>query len=109
VEDLEDENRELKAQVCTCDKYEARVAQKEESDNGLSYATPEEAEIRLPVPITVLPAVSGQRCKPSKGHLISRIAFPSISPTGSGPARTTTIICNKRMEFSQVVSGLQST
>jgi uncharacterized protein (UPF0335 family) len=24
VEDLEDENKELKAQVCTCDKYESR-------------------------------------------------------------------------------------
>jgi hypothetical protein len=109
VEDLEDENKELKAQVCTCDKYEARVVPKEESDDGLSYATPEEESIRLPVPIEVLPAVSGQRCKPSKGHLISRIAFPSISPSGSGPTRSPTFIRKKRMEFSQVVSGLQST
>jgi hypothetical protein len=109
VEDLEDENKELKAQVCTCDKYEARVVEKEESDDGLSYATPEEESIRLPVPAVVLPAVSGQRCKPSKGHLISRIAFPSISPSGAGPTRSPTAIRKKRMEFSQVVSGLQST
>ena len=36
VEDLEDENRELKEQVCTCDKYEAKVIPKEESEDGLS-------------------------------------------------------------------------
>ena len=108
VEDLEDENRELKAQVCTCDKYEARVIPKEESDSGLSYATPEEESIRLPAPITVLPAVSGQRCKPSKGHLLSPLRFPSLSP-GGGATRSTTKIRSSRMEFSQVVSGLEST
>jgi hypothetical protein len=108
VEDLEDENRELKAQVCTCDQYEAKVVPKEESDSGLSYATPEEESVRLPVPITVLPAVSGQRCKPSKGHPLSRLRFPSLSP-GIGVARTTTKIRSSRMEFAKVVSGLEST
>ena len=49
VEDLEDKNKELKEQVCTCDKYEARVMLKEESDDGLSYTTPEEES----VPITL--------------------------------------------------------
>jgi hypothetical protein len=108
VEDLEDENKELKAQVCTCDKYEARVVPKEESDDGLSYATPEEESIRLPVPIAVLPAVSGQRCKPSRGLPLSRRLFPSLSP-GRGVARTATKIRSSRMEFTKVVSGLQST
>ena len=108
VEDLEDENRELKAQVCTCDKYEAKVVPKEESDSGLSYTTPEEESVRLPVPITVLPAVSGQRCKPSKGHLLSRLRFPSLSP-GGGVTRAPTKIRSSRVEFTKVVSGLQST
>ena len=108
VEDLEDENKELKAQVCTCDKYEPRQVVKEESEDGLSYATPEEESICLPVPIVVLPAVSGQRCKPSRGHLLSRLRFPSLSPGGS-VARTTTKIRSSRVEFSKVVSGLQST
>ena len=107
VEDLEDENKELKAQVCTCDKYEARVP-KEESDDGLSYATPEEESIRLPVPPVVLPAVSGQRCKPSRGHLLSRLRFPSLSPGGS-VTRSATKIRSSRMEFAKVVSGLEST
>jgi hypothetical protein len=107
VEDLEDENKELKEQVCTCDKYEAKVP-KEESDSGLSYATPEEESIRLPVPITVLPAVSGQRCKPSRGLPLSRRLFPSVSP-GRGATRTATKIRSSRMEFSKVVSGLEST
>jgi hypothetical protein len=108
VEDLEDENKELKAQVCTCDKYEARMLPKEESDDGLSYATPEEESIRLPVPIRVLPAVSGQRCKPSRGLPLSRVLFPSVSP-GRGVTRTTTKIRSSRMEFTKIVSGLQST
>ena len=107
VEDLEDENQELKEQVCTCDKYEAKVMPKEESDDGLSYTTPEEESIRLPVPIMVRPAVSGQRCKPSRGLPLSRRLFPSISP-GRGATRTTTKIRSSRMEFSKVVSGLQS-
>jgi hypothetical protein len=108
VEDLEDENKELKAQVCTCDKYEARVFPKEGSDSGLSYATPEEESIRLPVPIAVLPAVSGQRCKPSRGLPLSRVLFPSLSP-GGGATRSATKIRSSRMEFTKVVSGLQST
>jgi hypothetical protein len=51
--------------------------------------------------------VSGQRCKPSKGHLLSRLRFPSISPE-RGVTRTTTKIRSSRMEFAQVVSGLES-
>ena len=107
VEDLEDENQELKEQVCTCDKYEARVIPKEESEDGLSYATPEEESVRLPVPITVLPAVSGQRCRPSRGLPLSRRLFPSLSP-GGGVTRSPTKIRSSRMEFAKVISGRQS-
>jgi hypothetical protein len=107
VEDLEDENRELKEQVCTCDKYEARAVVKEESDDGLSYATPEEESICLPVPIAILPAVSGQRCKLSRGHLLSRLRYPSLSPGGSVTCSSTKIR-KTRLGFAEVVSGLQS-
>jgi cell division protein FtsB len=109
VEDLEDENTELKKQVCRCGESKVPpVAEENRSDSGLSYATPEEESIQLPVPISVLPAVSGQRCKPSRRHLISRLAFPSLSP-GSGVARSTTKIRKARVGFTQVVSGLEST
>ena len=107
VEDLEDENTELKKQVCRCASKAPPLAEEDGSESSLSYATPEEAEAPHTVPIVVLPAVSGQRCKPSRNHLISRLAFPSIS-SGDGPARTTTLIRKKRMEFSSVVAGLQS-
>ena len=67
VEDLEDENTVLKKQVCRCKQgsQDHPIKVEDGSESGLSYATPEEASIRLPVPISVLPAVSGQRCKPS--------------------------------------------
>jgi hypothetical protein len=109
VEDLEDENTVLKKQVCRCEQgsQDHPIEVEDGSESGLSYAMPEEASIRLPVPISVLPAVSGQHCKPSQKHLISRVAFPSIS-SGHSPARTSTIIRKKRMEFSSVVAGLQS-
>jgi hypothetical protein len=80
---------------------------KEESDNRLSYATPEEESVLLPVPITVRPAVSGQRCKSSRGLPLSRIRFPSISPGGS-VTRSPTKIHVSRVGFTEVVSGLQS-
>jgi hypothetical protein len=65
VEDLEDKNRELKEKVCQCiqGSWDHPIPVEDDSDSRLSYATPEEAAIRFPVPITVLPAVSGQRCK----------------------------------------------
>ena len=73
IENLEDENTELKKQVCSCERgsQEHPIPVEDDSDSGLSYTTPEESEVLLPVPITVLPAVSGQHCKPSRNHLIS--------------------------------------
>jgi hypothetical protein len=109
VEDLEDENTALKKQVCRCEQgsQDHPIEVEDGSESKLSYATPEEVAICLLVPISVLPAVSGQRCKPSRNHLISRIAYPSIS-SGHSPSRTATVIRKKRMEFALVVSGLQS-
>jgi hypothetical protein len=111
VEDLEDENTELKKQVCRCTQGSKShpIAIEEGSESGLSYATPEEEELPQTIPITVLPAVSGQHCKSSKGHLISQLAYPSISPSGHGVTHTVSKGQAKRLEFSQVVSGLQST
>jgi hypothetical protein len=59
VEDLEDENQELKEKVCRCGEgsRDHPIPVEDDSDSRLSYVTPEEAAIRLPVPITVLPAV----------------------------------------------------
>jgi hypothetical protein len=110
VEDLEDENTELKKKICRCEQgsQDHLIEVEEDSNSELSYATPEETAIRLPVPISVLPAVSGQRCKPSQNHLISHLAYPSISPSGHGPTRTATVIRKKRMEFTSVVAGLRS-
>jgi hypothetical protein len=109
VEDLEDENTELKKQVCRCGESKVPVVAKDDgSESGLSYVTPEEESTRLPVPITILPAVSGQCCFPSRGHILSHLRYPSLSP-GVGVARSPTKIRQARLGFAKVVSGLEST
>jgi hypothetical protein len=61
LEDLEDENRELKEQVCRCEpgSRDCPIPVDNDSASGLSYLTLEEPEVQLPILITVLPAVSG--------------------------------------------------
>jgi hypothetical protein len=67
VEDLENEDEELKKQVCRCERgsQDHPIEVGDGSESELSYATLDEAEVPHTVPITVLPAVSGQHCKPS--------------------------------------------
>ena len=86
VSSLEKENTFLRESVCRCDEKGTKENPIVVDSDGVPYESAEE-DVALPtVPSQVLPAVSGQRCRP-RVPLASRHFYPSLSPA-DGASRT---------------------
>ena len=92
--------------MCRCDEKGTKENPIVVDSDGVPYETAEEDKALPTVPPQVLPAVSGQRCKP-RIPLASRHLYPSLSPA-DGVTRTVSQIRQARMVFSKAVHGLQS-
>ena len=107
VSSLEKENSELRESRCRCEEQGSRENPIEIVDSeGVPYELAEEDEVLPTVPSQVLPAVSGQRCRPSV-PFASRLHYPSVSPA-DGVTRTVSRIRSARMVFAKAVHGLES-
>ena len=83
---LEKENSSLRESVCRCEEKGTKENPILVDSDGVPYESAEEDEVIPTVPPQVLPAVSGQRCKPHV-PLASRHLYPSLSPA-DGASRT---------------------
>ena len=72
--------------VCRCEEQGTKDNPIVVDSDGVPYESAEEGEVLPTVPSQVLPAVSGQRCRPQV-PFASRHLFPSISPA-NGASRT---------------------
>ena len=84
------------------------VEDTDDAKSELSYVEEDET-LRAEEPPRVLPAISGQCYRPSRGLPLSRRVYPSLSPSGPGPTCSPTKICSQRVGFAKVVTGLKST
>ena len=83
---LEKENASLRESVCRCEEQGTKENLIVVDSDGVPYESAEEEEVLPTVPPQVLPAVSGQRCRP-RIPFTSRALYPSISPD-DGASRT---------------------
>ena len=103
---LEKENALLRESVCRCEEQGTKENLIVVDSDGVPFELAEEDEVLPTVPPQVLPAVSGQRCRP-RVPFASRHLYPSLSPV-DGVTRTISRIHKAQMVFSQAVHGLQS-
>ena len=105
VSALEHENTSLRESVCCCGEEQGTKENPIGVDSdGVPYESAEEDEVLPTVPSQVLPAVSGQRCRP-RVPFASRLYYPSISPA-DGATRTVSRIRSARMVFANAQNML---